>query len=473
MSRLLLLLLLLPGLAEAAGVMHAAGSELRDADRAAAATAAGTGDATALVVQTPAAAWLAAGATVGAERQGTVMALSEQLAAAREQLTNLQTAEAMAGLRQAISSLPSSSAAVDPADLHAALELLGQAAQDEGQEEVARAAYRQLLAASPAARLSTPPGTGYEEVFDAVRNEVNALGRPVFALRHARREVRWDGEPLEARWSGSQPIAPGRHLLQWSDGLGWQGAWVDVPDDAPAVVLLATDGSIEELLAAGAVDEGHRAALVGWLGTLDPDVVVVQGLEPLRGYRVTGGQIASWSGAARTVAAPPADLDRVRVLVGGGYGFVDGSSYGELGGALGVRLIGPLSLRIDGGVGISEPLDFGPGHALTGRVALLPGVGVGPMVQLPTGPAQPFAALSLGVWIVPADQRADAEAEASRLDATLSDQLSARGPVGFRGYLDGGVDLLPAGPLVLRLWGGVGYGYGFQARGGVRAGVRL
>jgi hypothetical protein len=473
--RLLSLLTLLPQIAFGAAVIDASGQPITADEATTAAAIVGSDQGEPVVLELPDAAWLMAGGTIGPAHAGTQMVLSEQLTLAQSKMANLETAEAMALLRKAVSSLPSASAAVDPADLAAALELLGQAAQDEGQDDVARAAYTQLLASRPAFRLSTPPGTGYEEVFDAVRREVNALPRSTLAIRHARKEVRWDGAAIDARWTGSEPTTPGRHLLQWSDGLGWQGAWVDVASDGAGVVLLATDGSIEELLAAGAIDEGHRAALVGWLGSMGHDaVVVLQGRDPLRGYHVRGDQVLAWSASAgQSVAASASDLDVVRIALGGGYGLVDGSSYGELLASLDLRLVGPLSLHIDGGVGVSEPLDFGPDHDLTGRVALLPGVGAGVVVRLPRGPVQPFAGLSLGVWIVPTEQRAVAESEAARLDDELSSHLSSRTPVGFRGYLDGGVDLLPAGPLLIRLQAGIGYGFGLQVRAGAQVGLRF
>lgn len=51
--------------------------------------------------------------------------------------------------------------------------------------------------------------------------------------------------------------------------------------------------------------------------------------------------------------------------------------------------------------------------------------------------------------------------------------MQSRGPVAFRGYLDGGLDLVPHKALGVRLGGGVGYGLGFQARGYVQFLVRI
>ena len=159
MRLLPLWLLLLPQPALAAAAKDTSGAAVSVDEATAVAAIVGDGAGTPLSLDLPDGAWLLAGGTLGPERAGTVMALSEQLAQARAKMANLETTDAMALLRQAVSSLPSSSAAVEPDDLFATLELLGQAGRDEGQDDVARAAYRQLLAARPAFGLSTPPGT--------------------------------------------------------------------------------------------------------------------------------------------------------------------------------------------------------------------------------------------------------------------------------------------------------------------------
>jgi hypothetical protein len=52
-------------------------------------------------------------------------------------------------------------------------------------------------------------------------------------------------------------------------------------------------------------------------------------------------------------------------------------------------------------------------------------------------------------------------------------QVDSRGPVTFRGFLDGGIDLVLDRVVSVRLTGGVGYGFGFQARAGSQVALRF
>ena len=471
MTRLLaLILLLLPAVASASVALLDPSSEPLD-EPTRARLLATLGDAPVLKPLPTDGAWQSHGATLAAPQSGGTVDLAIAVAEARARLEALEVPAARKTLLAALADAAGSPSPVSSKHLAAALELLGQAAQDEGDDEAATDAYQRLLTIAPSFSLSTPPGMGYEELFNRVRVKMNTLREGNLAIQHDLAEVHWDGEPIPAGWTGSRSVRPGEHLLQWLVDNTRHGAIVTVEGGKP-VSLVAT-ASLARLLAEGAADEGRRVALTPLLQALAADlpaIAVLQSREPLRGYTLRGDAFEAWSAAAAVASAPS---DRARLAVGGGYGLVDGSSYGEITGAFDLRLIGPLSLRIDGGLGISEPLDFGVDHALTGKVALLPGVGAGVVAAKPGGPAQPWVGLSLGVTISPPGLRAEAEAEARRLDAATAERLDARGPVAFRGYLDGGLDLAPPGPLLVRVYGGVGYGLGLQVRAGVQAGLRF
>ncbi len=416
--------------------------------------------------------WIGHGAELAAVQTGGTVELAIAVGEARARLGALQTAAARKTLIAALADAPGSPSAVSTKHLAAALELLGQTAQDEGDDAAATDAYERLLTFAPSYSLSTPPGMGYEDLFNRVRVKMNTLREGMLAIQHDLDEVHWDGEPIPAGWSGSRSVRPGEHLLQWLDDNTRHGVLVTV--QGGGMVSIVATASLPRLLGEGASDEGRRVALTPILQELAgelPAIAVVQGRDPLRGYTLRDTVFESWSGGV--AVAPSTSSDRARFAVGGGYGLVDGSHYGEVTGALDIGLVGPLSLRIDGGLGVSEPLDFGVDHELTGKVALLPGVGAGVVIRKPDGPAQPWVGLSLGVSISPPTLREEAEAEARTLDPELAERLDARGPVAFRGYLDGGLDLAPPGPLLVRVFGGVGYGLGLQVRAGAQVGFRF
>ena len=105
----------------------------------------------------PAGAWL----TVAVEVDACVSPVEVDLAGvaddARTKLSQLESAEALEALEAAVGTAACSPSPVARADYLVALELLAQAAQDEGKVDRARAALQMLVAADASYRLSSPP----------------------------------------------------------------------------------------------------------------------------------------------------------------------------------------------------------------------------------------------------------------------------------------------------------------------------
>jgi hypothetical protein len=473
----LLLLLLVPSLAAAAtGVVQADGNAPDDAALAAAAADASLTDVSPIALTT--AGWITTGAAFAPCAGEPGESLADAVAEGRGMVEELNSAKAIARLDAALDAAPCSSTPTTRPNLLAALELLGQAAQDEGRTDIARRAYAQLLGADPGYRLTTPPGTGYDDLFDEVRREANAVRPASVAIQHAdAAAVTWNGESIPASAALTTPAAPGRHLLQWWEQGTPRGAWVEVSGDAALVSAPSGPGW---LLAEGPSDAAKQLALTLWLGSVAKDagldgIAVVQ---EAGGY-VVGDGINTWipSVAAAVGSAPPRATapkgTELRLTLGGGYSTVQGFHYGEAVGALDLRLVGPLHVRVEGGAGFS-PVDVGD-EAL-GTTVVLPGVGAGVALRPPAGPVQPFGALTAGVFITPDSDKTAAAEDAARSNGDVETvaRLDVRGPVAFRGYVDGGVDLLPGdGPLVIRVSGGFGFGLGFLARAGAQVGFRL
>lgn len=427
----------------------------------------------------PGTGWYALGVTLSICEGEPGPDLASTVASARMKLEALQSGDAITALQAAIEPLPCASFAVDRGLLAESLDLLGQAAQDETREDEARAAYRQLLALDPSWRLRSPPGTGYEVLWEEVRLEVLAAGASTVSVQHGLEGAWIDGVAVEPGWSGTLNLVPGRHLLQWTTDGATTGAWFELAQGTPSAALVDAIVGYAALLARGPVDAGRKLALELWLSALAEagdkgGVVVVQGMDPTGGYAVRGGRAEAWV-AMDTVELPTlVRADRLRVALGGGWMLAGGASFGDLALAADVRLIGPLHLHLDGDLGFSQPIDL-TGSTIDGAFTVLPGVGLGVALRPGHGVAQPFVALSLGVWIVPDTFTDEAVAQIEQHGDVFSRAVAeSRGPVTFRGFLDGGVDLAPGdGPLIVRLTGGVGYGFGFQARAGAQVGVRL
>jgi len=189
------------------------------------------------------------------------------------------------------------------------------------------------------------------------------------------------------------------------------------------------------------------------------------------GYVVRDGKASTWEAEARGPAG--GGPRRLRIALGGGWMHVGGAHYGDFGLAADLQLVGPLHLHVEGDVGLSQPIEF-PDHGLDGSFTVLPGFGAGVSMRPGGDVVQPFAALSFGVWIVPATYTDKAREAVSQLgDVESRAAVESRSPVTFRAFLDGGVDLAPTGPLIVRLSGGIGYGFGFQARAGAAVGLRF
>ncbi len=471
--------------AEGLGVVSADGSAAPPEHVTGAAEALGLDPTTFRPLATPgrSAGWHAVGVSV----LGCAGQLPPDLAAAtadaQGRLEALESGLALSVLSGAVEALPCASSFVEPTELAAALDLMGQAAQDEARTDAAEMAYRQLLAIAPGHKLASPPGTGYEVLWQEVRRGVLEAGTTTVAIQHAEagaEAVRLNGRVIPPAWAGTEQVPPGRHLLQWTDGVTLKGAWVRV-EAGVAEAALVSVGAVSPLLTAGASDAGHKLALSVWLqlvafGAGLDGVVVVQQAQPLSGYAVRGAGVEAWAATVEATASHEVSVDRLRLAVGGGWLLAVGYSYGDIRAGLGIRVVGPLFIRLEGDLGISQPLEI-PNGEFDEVVAFLPGFGAGVALRLPKGSIQPFAAISLGVWITPSeyiDPVAD-DAETAGSNSESVEELRARRPVTFRGFVDGGLDLIPpgAGPLVLRVSGGVGYGYGFQARFGAHVGVRL
>lgn len=440
----------------------------------------------------PSDGWHVAGASFSGCSGQPASDLGPVLTSARAQLDDLDSGSAQAALAQAIEGLPCAGTPVDAEELAAALEILGQAAQDESDEDAARAAYRQLIATNPSYALTSAPGTGYEVLWSEVRRKQLALGSVEVSVQHTGTvEVRLDGAAVDASSPAPVFLTSGRHLLQWTSGATTAGAWITLDADAGSAALIEAE-ALTPLLSAGPRSAGRRVALQRWLtnlavaGGLD-GVAVIQNDAPLTGYRVDvmgDGTAEGWATAPSTPVPTPGTgpgaairaSGGMRILLGGGWMLADRANYGDITVAAEVRLIGPLHLRIDFDLGISQPLQLPGNDHYDGAVALLPGLGAGLLMRPVKGPIQPFGAFTAGVWITPASYTQATVAAAVAAGASSDDvlALTARRAATVRLFADGGVDLLPEdGSFVLRLSGGVGYGFGFQARAGAQVGFRI
>jgi hypothetical protein len=467
----------LSALAATLGLTTADGSPARSAVSAAADALDVKPDEVEPLAILPGDGWYALGLSMTICEGEAVAELGTTIASAKMQLEGLQSAQAMAGLDAAIEAQPCAAFAVDTEVLAQALDLLGQAAQDESKADVARLAYQRLLAIAPSHRLSSPPGTGYEVLWEEVRREVLAAGVATLAVQHDIGKVWLDGGPVKADWSGTLKLVPGRHLLQWTADGATTGAWIELADGATKAALVDAAVGYANLLAEGPSDSGRKMALELWLGelaaTFDMEgVAVVLEETPYSGYAVRDGKSFAWQGSARTPGQAGA-ADRLRIALGGGWMFAGGASFGDIALAADVRLIGPLHLHVDADVGITRPIEL-PGSTIDGARAVLPGFGVGVALRPAAGFAQPFVSLSLGMWVVPSSYTEEAVDQVGRFgDAMSRAQVDSRGPVTFRGFLDGGIDLVLDRVVSVRLTGGVGYGFGFQARAGSQVALRF
>ncbi len=478
-----LVLLALPGSADAAtGLIRVDADRATEIDSARVAAALGVASTDLVPLSTPfpTGGVFTSGASLEPCAGQSSTPLGLVVDAASSQLRDLRSDEAQATLSSAIEGLPCATEVIDRDTLITTLELLGQAAQDEGDEAAARAAYGQLLAVAPGFSLTSAPGTGYETLFDDVRRTALSSATADVWVQHAEWTVAIDGAPVRTDRGATVRAMPGRHLLQWEVAGALVGVWMTVEEGG--VVVIAIEPA--DVLLEGPVDTGRRLAIEGWLTdkatTADLDgVAVVQTADPLAGYVVRGGAAEAWVAPAEDASAggpggsgPAASGVGLRLAVGGGWMLASLASYGDIAAALDVGLVGPLHLRVDFDLGVSQPISL-PGSELDGKTALLPGVGVGVALRRPGGPVQPFGALTVGLWITPGSTNEQALADALEIGADV-EALEARGPVTFRGWVDGGVDLHPGdSPLLIRLYGGIGYGFGFQARAGAQVGFRV
>ncbi len=477
------------------GLLRADGGDATADDRIAAAVGVAVED---LVPATwPAAEgpWVHVRTAVLQHCAGEASDLAGVVTAARAQLDDLDAGAAQAALSEALQTLPCATTFLDRGLLLESLELFGQAAQDQADEANAREGYESLLTFDPAYALTSAPGTGYEVLWEDVRREVLARGTVDVAVPHASADLRVDGTAVPASAPAPLRLVPGRHLLQWAEAEAVQTAWLLIPGDddpvddgAPWPRVAMQEAAVAPLLQAGPVDLGRQTALRGLLGRLAEargwdGVVIVQSDAPLSGYLAREGELTSWAAAPQEVprlgtgpfVAAAQTPFGVRLGLGGGWLLTSGASYAELSVAADVRLVGPLHARVDVGVGFSQPLRL-PGSALDGKIAILPGFGGGLLVRPAKGLVQPFGAVTAGVWIAPASYTQPAVVEAAAIGASADDviALERRGATTFRLFVDGGVDLLPGdGAFFARLSGGIGYGFGFQARAGVQVGFRV
>ena len=276
----------------------------------------------------PAGAWL----TVAVEVDACVSPVEVDLAGvaddARTKLSQLESAEALEALEAAVGTAACSPSPVARADYLVALELLAQAAQDEGKVDRARAALQRLVAADASYRLSSPPGSGYDHLWTEVRRGAAQVEPVEVAIQHAG-EVLLDGEPVPAAWTLTAPLLPGEHLLQWRLGGAWTGGQLTVPTDAEAGALIEP-AAVRGLLDRGPADAGSRAALRTWLvfeatsAGLD-GIAVVQDPRGLRGFVVEEGRTGSWnsllaggrSGQTKRAEPPPPGVPIGLGLAGG------------------------------------------------------------------------------------------------------------------------------------------------------------
>jgi hypothetical protein len=417
-------------------------------------------------------------------------ALAAAISEARGLLSQLQEADAIDILRNAVASAPCGVDTVERPVLGAALDLLGQAAQDGQKEAVARDAYVRLLAIDPAWRLQSPPGTGYETLWNAVRREVLARPTATFALWH-QGEVRVDGEVIPKESAATLSLAAGPHWVQWREDNGWKGMWLQLGSGVSAG-LVATP-TREGLLRAGPSGAGTRLLLTALLDRLAQEqgaagaAVIEQTHDAGRsGYVVRAGALEAWAESVETQARG-VPSDRLRLGVGGGYLRLDQWNYGSVHTSVEVRLVGPLHVVVEGDVGLSQgvqlnnpELDERP--SANGDVLTLPSIGAGALVRLQKGPIQPFIGATVGASLDPPALREPLVEQIASLDPdgtqTADDiaiaELRARPAAIFRVLLDGGVDLLPGGGrLVIRPHAGVGWNGGLLVRGGLLVGLRF
>jgi hypothetical protein len=419
------------------------------------------------------------------DAQSAGQLLPDAMAEARAQIDDFEPAAAVAILAAALNGVPRTGP-LDRAAYLQALELYGEAAQEAGDPASARTAYRLLLAADPAHEIQVAPGTGYDELYNEVRREMNQRPLVTASIQFERATVWWDGQRIEPK-AAPLSVQPGRHLLQWNAGNATAGAWIDVEEDT--ALIWAADA--QALLERGPADAGAQAALGPWLRSLREPlgasaVAVVQSRKPLRGYTVTDDGITAWAGGLEAIARGMSP-DRVRIALGGGYAatiesFQDeagegqtlASNFGGASLALDVKVISFLHARVRGDLLVSEPARLGGGDEEV--VALLPGVTAGVVVHPEKGVIQPWGGVSGGVWIAPpGSSAAQRQAAADKgVDAGATALVEGRGAVTPRVVVEGGIDLVPGGgPLVIRVQAGAGAGFGFEARAGAAVGVRF
>ena len=479
----------------ATGVILADGSGAGDADRGSVARGLERGADTLQSLSLPAVgeAWLSTLRLSPCTEASSAVDLNAIVTAARQQITMLAAEEAEVALEQAIRTLPCAESPVPTADLLAAFEVLGEAAQVAGHEGNARFAYEGLLAVEPGYTLTSPPGTGYEELYNTVRRSFVNQAQSTVGVRHGLAGgVYWDGAAVDPATRVPLTVLAGRHLLQWDAGSGLVGAWVELPAGGEAASLVWGPDRTA-LLAGGLADAGATAAIAPMLRAVATEagvdgVAVLPQAGATSGYLVTMEGTQPWASASVAVGRAMAP-DRVRLAVGAGYANLQLTHYGDITAAVDVRLVGPLHVRIEGDLALSQPLDGRTeGYADQGSVAVLPGVGAGIVVHPVRGLIQPFGALTAGVWIGAKDEDAAAALDAAlaATGRTMSDvdraKFDARHAVDFRGFIDGGMDAVPlGGPLVIRVSAGVGLGMaltpdapvGFQFRAGAAVGLRL
>ena len=242
--------------------------------------------------------WWLAGLTLAECSGPSEIDLAATVLLARTQLSNLASAAALSGLDDAISAAPCGRELVQRDDLLGALELLAQAAQDEGETERARSALRRLVSSDSAYQLSSPPGSGYDDLWNEVRREVGQVEPVPVAVQHVG-EVLLDGQAIPPEWTLTAPLLPGPHLLQWRTPSALAGGWITVPEGSAAGVLVERTAA-PRLLAKGPADAGSRAALRTWLTDVAADagldgIAVVQDELGLKGYVVEEGRTGSWN----------------------------------------------------------------------------------------------------------------------------------------------------------------------------------
>ena len=205
-----------PGFAAGLGVMSATGATVdeRAVSNVAVALRRPSTETSAHPIPAPAGDWWVAGLTLTECLAASEVDLAAVALDAKRQLSNLDSTAAATALDRAIVASPCSGTVVKRADLLLALELLAQAAQDEGETERARTALSQLLSADSSYQLSSPPGSGYEELWNDVRRDVGRVQPVRVAVQHVG-EVFLDGAAVPAEWTLTAPLLPGPHLLQW------------------------------------------------------------------------------------------------------------------------------------------------------------------------------------------------------------------------------------------------------------------